>query len=294
MKTRLYTAICLTFAFFLIGITVQAATEPTASPSAEIAEARDIIGEIVDVIGLKMHFTIQAAEGISNASAVTHGNKRFILYDKSFVASVNNAVNTDWAGVSILAHEIGHHLNGHTLNDHGSTHTEELEADEFSGFVLRKMGASLSDAQAAMYEISSEHGSATHPKRTDRLKAIEAGWQKADAQILAEASPHNKSRVRVKASRENSAQPTNIDKRYIVREIIFSNESNSKYFLTKEMNLIKETESGIEIVGKATRSSLKEFHYVLDKDNSKLFVTPNGEVVNSHNEKVGFLKEPLA
>ncbi|HYF03265.1 MAG TPA: hypothetical protein VEC36_07805 [Patescibacteria group bacterium] len=90
-----------------------------------------------------------------------------------------------------MVHEIGHHLKGHTLNEKGSTHTEELEADEFSGFILRRLGASLSDAQAAMYKLSSEHGSTTHPKKDDRLKAIEDGWKNADAQARNETIAQN-------------------------------------------------------------------------------------------------------
>ncbi len=173
---------------------------PTTSQFASSTDARNIIQEILDVVGLKPRFEIRAADNINNAAAVIHGGKRYVLYDRDFVASINNAVKTDWAGVSILAHEIGHHLNGHTLDSRGGSREAELEADEFSGFVLRKLGASVKDAQAAMANISSEHPSSTHPGKADRLKVIEKGWKQADAQILSEASPQNKDRVRANTS----------------------------------------------------------------------------------------------
>jgi tetratricopeptide (TPR) repeat protein len=54
----------------------------------------------------------------------------------------------------------------------------EIEADEFSGFVLSKMGASLSQAQEAIALISSyaDDTYSTHPSKDKRLAAIERGY----------------------------------------------------------------------------------------------------------------------
>jgi len=92
---------------------------------------------------------------------------------------INSATGNKWAAISILAHEIGHHLNGHTLDKVGSRPQTELEADEFSGFVLRKMGATLEEAQSAMALIASMKGSHTHPAKNDRLAYIATGWKSA-------------------------------------------------------------------------------------------------------------------
>ena len=54
----------------------------------------------------------------------------------------------------------------------------ELEADEFAGFVLHKLGASLEQSQYIMYYIAKAEGSNTHPARADRMLAIQAGWNK--------------------------------------------------------------------------------------------------------------------
>lgn len=67
--------------------------------------------------------------------------------------------------MSILAHEIGHHLLGHTISIGSSNPQDELEADKFSGFVLYKMGASLNDAVQAIQLLGSDTDSKTHPSK---------------------------------------------------------------------------------------------------------------------------------
>ena len=78
-----------------------------------------------------------------------------------------------------MAHEIGHHLSGHTIVPGGSQPPIELESDKFSGFVLFKMGAPLKDAQNAIATLIPEKDGETHPGRRKRLAAIAAGWTEA-------------------------------------------------------------------------------------------------------------------
>lgn len=147
-------------------------------------KAEDVIDNILEHTGLRRNFVISASD-VPNAAAMTVGSERYLLYNQSFMKAVQEKTNTYWAGIGIMAHEVGHHLQGHTLDDKGSRPATELEADEYSGFVLQKMGATLEDAQAAMKAFASESGSSTHPAKTSRLAAIQAGWTKA-----AEQSPN--------------------------------------------------------------------------------------------------------
>ena len=82
-------------------------------------EARHMVNLIVDVVGLKPNFTVKAGH-VDNAAAVISNGKRYILYNPIFIKQIKNAVKTDWGSMSILAHEVGHHLNGHTLLGSGS------------------------------------------------------------------------------------------------------------------------------------------------------------------------------
>lgn len=145
------------------------------------ADAETIVSDIMAALGLESTFKIQEAH-VPNVEAKIRHHERYILYNPEFVDKVNRATNNKWASIFILAHEVGHHLEGHTLLNISSRPDIELEADEFAGFALCKMGATLPQAQLAMYYISNAQTSKTHPGRGDRLTAIEKGWDKAEGQ----------------------------------------------------------------------------------------------------------------
>lgn len=141
--------------------------------------ASEIVNEIVKLMGLETDFKIKSSDKALNIEATISHRKRYIIYNPSFMNWVSNATNDKWAAIALFAHEIGHHINGHTSKRHGSSPALELEADEFAGHVLRKMGATLGQAQLVMVYISTTNATKTHPGRTDRLLAIQKGWDKA-------------------------------------------------------------------------------------------------------------------
>ena len=145
------------------------------------ADAEKIIADIMDVMGLNGRFRIREAN-VPNVEATIKHHERYILYNPEFINKVNDVTKNKWANIFILAHELGHHLDGHTEAGMRSSPAIELEADQFAGFALCKMGATLQQAQLAMYYISNTQSSKTHPARADRLDAIEQGWDKAEAQ----------------------------------------------------------------------------------------------------------------
>lgn len=151
-------------------------------------EAIDIVDQIVKSVGLEQNFEIMAAN-VPNAAAVIYESKRFILYSQVFISEIDRNTSSKWSSISILAHEIGHHLNGHTLDSLGSRPDKELEADKFSGFVCFKLGATLEQAQEAMKLIASESGSSTHPPKSARLEAITIGWTQAKEESQKNNSP---------------------------------------------------------------------------------------------------------
>lgn len=153
------------------------AKKPSAAIGfSSVSEARSIINDIMDVSDIQQNFTVESTTQVDNAAAVIYQGVRYILYNPSFINDLDNIAKDRWASISVLGHEIGHHLLGHTLDGRGSQIPKELEADEFSGLVLRRMGASLQQAQLAMKLIASPYASATHPGENDRLAAIARGW----------------------------------------------------------------------------------------------------------------------
>lgn len=149
-------------------------------------EAIQIVDKILHPIGLKRNFVLISCSDINNALAITSASGiRYIVYDKKFISTLKQ-LSSDWTNASILAHEIGHHLLGHTLKASLSLaeqRQKELDADEFSGFILFKLGASLQQSQAPINLISTDASdiNSTHPTRSKRLSAIKTGYDKANA-----------------------------------------------------------------------------------------------------------------
>ncbi|MBO2012612.1 membrane-binding protein [Hymenobacter negativus] len=275
----------------------------------------DVIREITDAVGLKARFELRATREVDNAAAVVYNGKRFLLYNPDFLNSVNHAGHTDWAGISILAHEMGHHLNGHTLRDGGSQPADELEADEFSGFVLRKLGASLAQAQAAMATVSDDQGSSTHPGRSPRLAAIGEGWQRANTQIaasiratvpsaapavIAASVPTPAVRSYPTTSEEANAgemiavsQSTGNAVR-LVGQLTFRNNPSQRYYLTNGLKVVRvDEDDNAEEVGRITRTTSTTFPYVLtDSQQHRLFITARGDVYDKAGQRVAKLHDP--
>jgi hypothetical protein len=141
--------------------------------------AQKAVEEIVKRSGLKQNFYVMECPSIDNCFAATRNGERLIIYDSGFMRRVNSLAQTDWGAMSILAHEIGHHLQGHTLKQGGSDPGRELEADEFSGFVMYQMGATLQEAQSAISKMTTDFDSGTHPPKSQRLNAIQKGYNSA-------------------------------------------------------------------------------------------------------------------
>jgi hypothetical protein len=147
----------------------------------ELAGA-EAVQTIMRYTGLPQNFRIMESSIPNAAAMIVVGPdgvpQRVIVYNKRFMEQVRDATeNGDWSPLSIMAHEIGHHLSGHTLIPGGSQPPIELEADKFSGFVLYKMGATLGEAQEAIATLIPEADGPTHPGRAKRMSAVEAGWQ---------------------------------------------------------------------------------------------------------------------
>lgn len=280
-----------------VAVAATQATPNAPSLFTNTAGARDIVQEIINVVGLKPRFELRAAD-IDNAAAVVYNGKRYILYSERFLATINNAVHTDWAGVSILAHEIGHHLNGHTLSRSGSNPGDELEADEFSGFVLRKMGASLAEAQAAINLLSEERTSSTHPGRNYRLASISKGWRSADEQLLASAKSPQPDQRAIAARPSQQPQRTaavtqkraSLDSRMVLSKVVFTKAPKEQFFVTTRLNLVHLTQDGPKVIGKLAKTGNPDYPYYFESDYLKtVFVNNKGILVNRQGQRVGHL-----
>lgn len=261
------------------------------------AQGKQIAERILDAVGLTANFEIQPAN-IENAAAVVYGGKRYILYNPTFINNLIKTTGTDWAAISVLAHEIGHHLNGHTVSGGGSQPSQELEADEFSGYVLRKLGATLAQSQAAMKTLATARASYTHPAQYDRLAAIEQGWTHADDQLAGRQTVRKKTVVTQPQPEVETAgvvarndSRTGINKNAILGDVYFTARPSSVYYVTANYNLVKLNSDGVSVLGKLARLNSSQFPYLIyDEQNTQLFVDARGNILAPNGRQVGVLK----
>jgi len=143
--------------------------------------AKEAVYRIVRHSGLQPVFTVREDLTIASAVAYIKGKERMIAYNPAFMARVMDSTCTNWSAISVLAHEVGHHLLGHTL-DPGNVHPgDELACDRYSGFILYAMGATQEEAMATQEVAGDPHGTHRHPPQHARLEAIRQGWQEAHA-----------------------------------------------------------------------------------------------------------------
>ena len=158
-------------------------------------EAEKGLDRILSVIGASKRFVLQPCDNINNAVATSYKGIRYILYDRDFMSSINSGNN--WGNLFILAHEVGHHINGHSLDlvlyaadvvepeTLANQRKQELEADEFAGFILAKLGGPISAANEIISKIStnSDDSYSTHPSRDKRISSVRKGYNKTGGLI---------------------------------------------------------------------------------------------------------------
>tara|TARA_B100001173_G_scaffold135624_1_gene117819 strand:+ start:3046 stop:5253 length:2208 start_codon:yes stop_codon:yes gene_type:complete len=165
-------------------------------------KSKQAIKKILSLYGASPRIILQERENIGNAFALTQDDIDYIIYDIEFIFGLGKEFLNDldspstisskkyddetYINLAILAHEIGHHVNNHTLNSFSISLEEkrlmELEADKFMGFILQRLGANLDEAKLAIkkyvkYEKDDTYS--THPALSKRLNYIEKGFNQS-------------------------------------------------------------------------------------------------------------------
>lgn len=263
-------------------------------------DAQLAIDKIINVLGISQRFAIYQCNGIDNCTAVTIRGVRYIFFDSYFMKDISNGANSSWTNLSILAHEIGHHINGHTVDylaymtgqikpiSLDEERQQELEADEFSGYVMFKLGATLNQAQLAISYLAFDGDDtySTHPNKTKRLAAIEKGYNKAKNPSNSIVKSNQTSADQAEyyfylaVNNQYSNKPNN---EYIIENYnkaielnpSLANAYNNRGIIKKNQNLynsaISDYEKAISIDPKnpAPYVNMASIHHVVFKDNKK-------------------------
>jgi len=195
-----------------------AALDEPASVSEYSAEnfAFSAVEALLAQSSLPMNFVVtknQDPKRSQNAYAeIDEYGIRHIKYDDDWLKSLDSNPRR-LESYTVLSHEIGHHLAGHTLDldkaeilfKHSQYCREasgsydqkicdrevlkfyqvirlhELEADRFAGYMMFNFGAKLEEVQRVFNDqpVVSEDPKSTHPIKAKRLAAVKAGYQLA-------------------------------------------------------------------------------------------------------------------
>ena len=146
----------------------------------------DAIKDITEHVGIPANFLL-ISSNVQNALAYMYNGQRVLYYNIQFMRMAHDEIDPNWAVISILAHEVGHHLLGHIFIIDDKFKQRELEADQFSGFIMYRMGATLDEALLTMRTLGPDQETPSHPHKAARLAAIETGWRTAAAISVHEA-----------------------------------------------------------------------------------------------------------
>ncbi|MBK6771245.1 MAG: hypothetical protein IPG78_03700 [Ignavibacteria bacterium] len=141
--------------------------------------AKEIVQRILSSISVKTkEIMLVRCENMKNAASAIYDSIPCIFYDNEFMESIDIGSKSSWASVSILAHEVGHHVNLHNLNVSASNteqQNREWAADYFSGGAMYRLRATLDEAQSAIKNLPDSDND-SYPSREERLEAIKQGY----------------------------------------------------------------------------------------------------------------------
>jgi hypothetical protein len=160
----------------------------TINKSVNQAEVDKSVLHIMRIFGgFSKNFTMIACKNNNASASVNEGllrKKRVISYDLNFFSYVINKCGATNAYLPIIAHEIGHHLAGHTEQEIGTKKYAEIEADIFAGFVCRKLGLTEPETIAPFELLAKKDASANYPSAIARKNNVIDGWRKGGEGIL--------------------------------------------------------------------------------------------------------------
>lgn len=142
-----------------------------------------IINNILNQMGLSnLNFRLRECPNMPNAMAQTFPDENgrliaYITYGKDWLNELASDTK-NWEAIGVLAHELGHIQYLHVISERGSNPEIELQADEFMGTQLARMGATLEEAQSCLLKAKPINGSSTHPARQMRLLTVANAWYK--------------------------------------------------------------------------------------------------------------------
>jgi len=135
----------------------------------------EYVNKICSAAYIVPNFKVIRASVDNAIATIDSNNNRVIYYSQAFFQSLQNETHK----MAILAHEIGHFVNNHTFSKNDRRPTDELEADQFAGSILCKLGYHFNDTKKLLIELCATQGEGYYPARLARIEAFNVGFEKA-------------------------------------------------------------------------------------------------------------------
>lgn len=165
---------------WLIAMQPQRPQPPDMSKFERLNDMEDLSRRIVGFAGLHTGIVVYLDTYNPSFCGRSNSQTRTIFLNHDCGRMLDNSNGYDWHNVGILAQHIGHILNGHgwhpaydTLRG-AATSGEIEEAQEFAGWALHRLGATLPEAQR--FVIAQDVDGNDIPADPVSLAAIERGW----------------------------------------------------------------------------------------------------------------------
>lgn len=152
-------------------------------PMAPSERALSILNQLLMVLNLDLNnetgIHLFSSDSVSSTVSFIEDNQPYILYNNSFFDKFYEVDSDNWQLKFVFAHELGHHLNGHTSNNE-ATLRRETAADRFAGWLL---GLLRADEQATLKWLGKVNPwtDGIHPTQRERIASAKEGFASASA-----------------------------------------------------------------------------------------------------------------
>jgi len=247
---------------------------------------------VVDNILSKMkltntYFITKVCRGLNNAYATKYNGYNYILLDVTWMENLKFGIN-DWFHLFVIGHEITHHLLHHLDQETTSlqqSRQQELDCDEFAGYILGIYGAPESEISTLLLNFPEDNNvNSTHPVKKDRIAAIQKGYNKAQnlqtnilLQSISKSADFNLSNVPYLVNQARNSYSTYLksgDKNSLLKAIEYYQEAIRFY---DETQVKQELSSMFLIIGNSEKY-FQTLEYIYESTKNAAYL---GELLGS-------------
>ena len=144
-------------------------------------EVKYVLRDIEHIIGIKLDLQILESPDLKdNCVSLRYHNQPYIIFSPKFFIQISNLYRNPEPLYAVLGHEVAHHLKD-DLRREGVMVFDEMEADYYSGKILKNIGLDEKELEIAIKFMDNYPEGKSHPPVTERKRKVRQGWQDTPA-----------------------------------------------------------------------------------------------------------------